>query len=54
MVKMPTFANNAHTLEIFKSMHTQMPLICMLALHGVSPDRGGHTSLGMSHIAGSG
>ena len=31
-VKMPTFANNSHTLELFKSVHTQMPLICMLGI----------------------
>lgn len=30
IAEMPMFANNAHTWDLVKSVHTQMPLVCML------------------------
>lgn len=51
---MPTFANDALTLEMFQSVRAQAPLICMRARRGASTDGGGCASLGMSRGPGSG
>lgn len=51
---MPTFANDALTLEMFQSVRAQAPLICMRARRGASTDGGGRASLGMSRGPGSG